>query len=974
MPVRHRTHFTAPGERKKCPPDLEGQLRNPLCRKELNVSGQGKSGYGPIPPGPKPPHHGGGGDKPKPPHGGGGGDKPHGGGGGDKPKPHGGGGGDKPKPPKPPDIPAGPGSGVRPMDIIEPIVAGGLTGYGAYRARRALGKIQRNRAKGFDWRGRPVRGSGTDIEMRPLRPQNVEDEDIEERAGSTETRGRELRQARNVARSRPNRSSILDDEPEERPRPRPRRLSARSVADEQGPRGPRVPSRLQTTSLDEPAPEEIELRPLDQIRFTNVEEEPEEPEEPAEPAEPPEPAEEFRPVSLDDPENPAVQQQWQRSFRSRLQQLFRKPPDADPEAAETELTEARTAEVSAQAEATEADTTLQNVDDAVEQSRTQLERQQNELRQTRTQLTEEPEEARPTDLPDDTYDEDALDAQAEGNVAGEEAEGLEDSGDIRANLEEEEELEDPEEDIGDLADVGGEAAEDTTALTLEEAAGESELLGGGPEDPVGDIVAGTLAIAGAAVALGQWFSGLFHHNPSWNGISNATALTGSSYTNMINNINKEISNTTDQNKIKALNQYKSTLQTAQNEGRAIVSYTNSQGNKAIAVQLSKTELANAIQAYQVNPDVYKGWDKNKLKVMGLNPNMSDGASGATKTPNGTYVPTMAYDAAQGGQAKWTSGAGGGNWSNFYLSEAYQKTIEQGGYNNSVNTFGSLGDIQDSGNTPAEKKAIADGVYIQQLEGQIEMYKIGSFFTGYNDGTYNYLQYKLALFKYQNGYSNIKPTPVPPPMTQAGKEEMAKLQTRENALNTAIATMNAQLSRQQAQLTQAQANQAKTRRSLTDAQNALTTAQQKEQQAMAAAKSYDTNLANTLTNQYSQQYIHDLQTSLETNTAFNPAGLINPKTMYDMNAIQGTGITAPKANPVPSGIEFVGGVPQILSSAVSSRTTNVLSGINQPTTGSAPSSRSLPARTSVAVNPVTPAVPAKPTPATSGAVSNSRGPP
>jgi len=798
MPVRHRTHFTAQGERKKCPPDLEGKLRNPLCRKELTESGQGKSGYGPIPPGPGPPII-----PPIPPI----------------------------IPPitppvnppiippyvppfnPPPVPPSGPGSGgVRPMDIIEPIVAGGLTGYGAYRARRALGKIQRNRAKGFDWRGRPIRGRGTDIEMRPLRPQNVEEEDIEERAGSTETRGRELREARNIQRSRPNRSSILDDEPEERPRPRPRRLSARGFADEQGPRGPRVPSRLTTTSLDEPA--EQELRPVDQIRFTNVEEDPtlEEGDE-GEFGEPerapdvrirpqPEPTEEFRPVSLDDPENPAVQQSWRRTFTRRLQQLIRRPPTADPEAAETELTEARSAEASAQAEATEADTTLQDVDDAVEQSRTQLERQQNELRQTRTQLTEEPEEARPTDLPDDTYDEEALDAQAEANVAGEEAEGLEDSGDIRANLEEEEELEDPEadigEDVGDVAEVGGDVAEDTTALTLEEAAGESELLGGGPENPIGDIVAGSLAIAGAAVALGQWFSSLFHHNPSWNGISNATALTGSSYTNMIDNINKEISNTTDQNKIKALNQYKSTLQTAQSQGRAIVSYHNSKGNKAIAVQLSKKELANAIQAYQVNPNVYKGWDQNKLKVMGLNPNMSLGAAGATKTPNGTYVPTMAYDAAQKGQAKWTSGAGGGNWSNFYLSEAYQKTIEQGGYNDSVNTFTSLGDIQDSGNTPAEKKAIADGIYMQDLQSQIGFYKMGTFFTGYNDGTYNWLKYKLALFKYQNGYSNVKPTPVPPPMTKEGKEEMAKLQAKENKLNTSIATANAQLTKQQAQ--------------------------------------------------------------------------------------------------------------------------------------------------------------------------------
>ena len=54
MPVRHRTHFTDPGQRKKCPPDLEGKLRNPLCRKELEESKQGSSKPGPIPPGPKP--------------------------------------------------------------------------------------------------------------------------------------------------------------------------------------------------------------------------------------------------------------------------------------------------------------------------------------------------------------------------------------------------------------------------------------------------------------------------------------------------------------------------------------------------------------------------------------------------------------------------------------------------------------------------------------------------------------------------------------------------------------------------------------------------------------------------------------------------------------------------------------------------------------------------------------------------------
>jgi hypothetical protein len=155
MPIRHRTNFTRPGEVKKCPPNLESKLRNPHCRKEVKegqfqpIKPGPKPGPTPTPPSPpkpgppkpdpkpgppKPPDP----VPPKPPD-----PKPP------DPKPP------KPKPPKPTPTPpyTPPGNYVNPADIVQPIVGAGLTGYGAYSARRALGKMERNQTKGYDWRG-----------------------------------------------------------------------------------------------------------------------------------------------------------------------------------------------------------------------------------------------------------------------------------------------------------------------------------------------------------------------------------------------------------------------------------------------------------------------------------------------------------------------------------------------------------------------------------------------------------------------------------------------------------------------------------------------------------------------------------------------------------------------------------------------------------------------------------------------------
>ena len=189
--------------------------------------------------------------------------------------------------------------------------------------------------------------------------------------------------------------------------------------------------------------------------------------------------------------------------------------------------------------------------------------------------------------------------------------------------------------VGEGGGEGGELAVDAVVGagegageggTLEEAAGVAEAAGGGPEDPIGDVVAAGLAIGGAFVAIGGFLSGLFKGTPTWNSVNNATAITGSNYTSMMSKLttsSAKSTNTTAQTE--SIRRYQQTLEEANKDNRAIVTYTNAEsGKKAVAIQLTPKALANAIQAYQTNPDIYSGWSPQKLSIMGLNPNMSKG--------------------------------------------------------------------------------------------------------------------------------------------------------------------------------------------------------------------------------------------------------------------------------------------------------------------------------------------------------------
>ena len=147
--------------------------------------------------------------------------------------------------------------------------------------------------------------------------------------------------------------------------------------------------------------------------------------------------------------------------------------------------------------------------------------------------------------------------------------------------------------------------------------------------------------------------------------------------------------------------------------------------------------------------------------MGLNPAMAQGQAGAVETSIG-YVPkTRTSDGAT-----WTSGAGGGNWSNFYLSKL----------NTDKNMFGSNQDITNSA-TPVSQRAYAQE-YIQKVESIAKTEK--------DPKTLAYLNYEINMAKYQLGEIKTEPKQVPqPPKTSQTMVELEKAKQMLKAKQTAL---------------------------------------------------------------------------------------------------------------------------------------------------------------------------------------------
>lgn len=387
-----------------------------------------------------------------------------------------------------------------------------------------------------------------------------------------------------------------------------------------------------------------------------------------------------------------------------------------------------------------------------------------------------------------------------------------------------------------------EGAEAGTITTEVSTGAEPELASGvraglrglisGAGEAVGQVVGSTafsvasevLGVAGLGLGIYSEVSGIIKANKllkntnqfinGYGGVSMSQQLTGKDLNNFFGDLNDKV--TTAQNLLDAakkqgaspeeiqgltknLNDYQSyyrKLINAQSSGQKIIAY-QSGGNSNVAIQLNKTQLATAIKNYQTDPDIFKGIPRDQLEFMGLNPNMTLGKAGAVKTPSGDYVPKnsltsevnakLGINETSGAKLNmnpktenktWSSGAGGGNWSYFYLSQSLRNTTGS--------PFSSLQDIQNS-YTPAQTlQGEANQDYATKTQTEINEIQ--------NPKVKAYFQYKLDSFAYANRLTSVNPGS--PPATPSQEELDSVTQSgvinqhgrRVNDANTALGNL------------------------------------------------------------------------------------------------------------------------------------------------------------------------------------------
>ena len=630
---------------------------------------------------------------------------------------------------------------------------------------------------------------------------------------------------------------------------------------------------------------------------------------------------EFGDVDLE----PQQRIQFNNSLRRRIAQRFTKAPQQAAERSEQQLKTAKEALQDARQAESAGQDVLEGLDEAFAESQAAV-ASASGAEAGAASAVSGAEAAAPvaefaegTELA--TFSTAAESAAAEASVAG-----IEGAGEVASDVALAGDVAAESADVGALAgDLSEEgiigAGELAAAGTTEEIAGAIELGGGGPENPFTDVAAAGAAIAGGVMALGGWFAGLFHHSspPSWEGINNARQIQGNEYGIMVYKLIQQkqaAENNKNTAKVTILNNYIDSLTSANAEGRPIVSYKNQSGQNQMAVQLTKTALAKAIQAYQNNPDAYKGVDPTKLAIMGLNPLMSNGKKSAVQTPDEKWIPGL------NGNLQIAYSANMANAPSQYLS--YQ-------LNGAKYYFKDMQEISSMGDSEDQLQAAAKGEYIATATNQINSA------TGQ---TKTYLTYLLNLWKYNNGMSKTKPAAVARPQTAESEQAMATYQANITALNKKLASAQAalaqakqtesqaQTAQQAGQAKQAQLTQAtqQAQQSQTQAQNALATAQAQE-------ATYNQNLASTLKQQYINQYANAVDYARATNTAINTSNLINPTTLYNKYAIAGTTVAAPTTDLAGSGITFDrAGNPIISTSLQKSARASRVAPLNAPTTG------------------------------------------
>ncbi len=322
------------------------------------------------------------------------------------------------------------------------------------------------------------------------------------------------------------------------------------------------------------------------------------------------------------------------------------------------------------------------------------------------------------------------------------------------------------------------------------------------------------------------------------GLSNTGVMTSEDITNTLSSVNDELKKadkgTEKYSQLSALSSALTQASTSQYGGFGkVISYTNSQGNSEIAFPLTSSQIATAIKVYQQNPNAFKGVDTTKLQIMGLNPAMSLGLTGATKTSIG-YIPTKRIDGAS-----WTSGAGGGNWSDFYLGKS---TVGS-------KMFNSNSDINTLAVPDSQQETILNDNYISQVDTIINAQT--------NTQVKAYLQYELDTFKYKIGYLPTPPTPVPKPeATPAMSAELTELTDNLAREKGDLASIQTSISNQQSLI-----NTANTK--ISDITQSIST--QKAQQQSQQLQSYQTQV-----NAYNQQVAQNIDVAEGQTASYNIA--------------------------------------------------------------------------------------------------------
>ena len=193
---------------------------------------------------------------------------------------------------------------------------------------------------------------------------------------------------------------------------------------------------------------------------------------------------------------------------------------------------------------------------------------------------------------------------------------------------------------GEVAgEVGGE-------LALEaETAGEVTAGSGG----AGAIISAGIMVVGLGVAVGQLIGGAIeahdkYLNNEFNNLDDTQKITKEQLQGMVHTLTVKQLNVKSQGEIDAIQKQINQVQDAIDNNQTAVSYKDSKGNQQLAFSLTNTQLAKAIKTYQINPNAFKGLDSTQLEIMGLNPNMSKGASGAKGlAKNGVNIPSGSYD-------------------------------------------------------------------------------------------------------------------------------------------------------------------------------------------------------------------------------------------------------------------------------------------------------------------------------------------